>query len=318
MTVVVQWSGREARALRLALRMGVRQFAEHLGVADSAVSNWERRGEKAHLRYQTQHDLDTVLARADDQARERFRLAMSPHEPDISASTQDLRVSPTLPGSPPRVTHPVDGKVMVLVATGSFMCGPDNGLVTLPGFYVDLTPTTNAQYARFVAASGHRSPLHWPHGQFLEELAEHPVVYVTHHDATAYARWAGKTLPSEAEWEKAARSEKGYLYPWGNQPTAAKCNVRESGIAATTPVHRYRSGVSPYGVYDLAGNVWEWCRTETTPGRYVLRGSAFTSPFEMAAAAATNDASADMQDDDTGFRCVVAAEILDAQLAEIV
>jgi formylglycine-generating enzyme required for sulfatase activity len=62
--------------------------------------------------------------------------------------------------------------------------------------------------------------------------------------------------------------------------------------------------MSPYGVYDLSGNLWEWCRTETEPGRFVLKGSAFTSPFEAAAASATNDASAEMLDDDTGFRCV--------------
>lgn len=142
------------------------------------------------------------------------------------------------------------------------------------------------------------------------------MVHVDCWDAAAYGEWAGKTLPTEEQWEKAARGDKGYLYPWGNQPTAAKCNVRESGIEATTPVQRYRSGSSPYGVYDLSGNVWEWCGTETTPGRFALRGSAFTSPFEMATAVATNDAAADMQDDDTGFRCVVSADVLDGLLAD--
>jgi formylglycine-generating enzyme required for sulfatase activity len=130
------------------------------------------------------------------------------------------------------------------------------------------------------------------------------VVNVTNPDARAYAEWAGKRLPTEPEWEKAARGTKGNVYPWGNRPTAAKCNVRESGIEATTAVDRYRSGVSPYGVYDLCGNVWEWCSTETAPGRYVLKGGAFTSPFDVARPAATNDAAEKMRDDDTGFRCV--------------
>jgi transcriptional regulator with XRE-family HTH domain len=117
MAVVLQWSGREARALRLALRMGVREFAEHLGVNDSAVSNWERRGTKAILRYQTQHDLDTVLARASDAVRERFELALV--EPLPGGTLQgagpdaETDVGESLPGSPRRITHPVDGKTMV-------------------------------------------------------------------------------------------------------------------------------------------------------------------------------------------------------------
>lgn len=303
--------------LRLALRMSVREFAEHLGVNDSAVSNGERRGEQARLRYQTQLDLDTVLVRANDDVRERFELALAQAaQPGAPALTVDAQTAVALPGSPHRVAHPVDGKSMVLIAAGTFPCGAANQPVLLPAFYIDITPTTNEDYARFVAATGHRRPLHWSGGSVPDERGDHPVVHVTHHDATGYAQWAGKALPSEAEWEKAVRGEKGYLYPWGNQPTVAKCNVRESGIECTTPVYRYRSGASPYGAYDLAGKVWEWCRTETTPGRYVLRGSAFTSPFDMASAVATNDASADMQDDDTGFRCVVPAERLDRMLPD--
>jgi formylglycine-generating enzyme required for sulfatase activity len=205
---------------------------------------------------------------------------------------------------------------MVLVGAGTFPFGSEDEPVLLPAFYIDVTLTTNADYARFVAATGHRRPPHWSSGRFPDKLAEHPVVHVTHRDATAYAQWAGKALPTETQWEKAARGEKGYIYPWGNRPTAAKCNVRESGIETTTPVQCYRSGVSPYGVYDLSGNVWEWCGTETLPGRFVLRGSAFSSPFESASAVATNDASADMRDDDTGFRCAVPADVLDATVPD--
>jgi formylglycine-generating enzyme required for sulfatase activity len=197
---------------------------------------------------------------------------------------------------------------MALVAEGVFMFGPDSRLEWLPDFYIDLTPVTNVEYAVFVDATVHRRPRHWPDGGRPEGLDDHPVVGVDHRDASAYAAWAGKVLPSEAEWEKAARGPKGFAYPWGNQATPAKCNVRETGVDRTTPVGLYRSGASPYGVFDLSGNVWEWCRTGTAPGRFVLKGSAFSSPFEAAVAAATNDASADMFDDDTGFRCACPAD----------
>ena len=209
------------------------------------------------------------------------------------------------------VTHPVDEKTMVLAEEGVFPCGPSNRLVWLPAFYIDLTPTTNEQYAAFIEQTGYPPPRHWSGVQAPDGLGDHPVVNVTHHDASTYAAWTGKALPSEEEWEKAARGTAGNLYPWGDQETPAKCNVRETGLGQTTPVGLYRSGVSPYGVYDLSGNVWEWCRTETTTGRFALRGSAFTSPFAAAGAAETNDAAAEMLDDDTGFRCVCFPDALD-------
>ncbi|WP_308015661.1 formylglycine-generating enzyme family protein [Streptomyces huiliensis] len=179
-------------------------------------------------------------------------------------------------------------------------------------FLIDVFPTTNADYARFVEATGHRSPKHWnADARHPEPGFDHPVVWVTWHDAAAYAEWAGKSLPSSEQWEKAARGAAGRAYPWGDNATAAKCNVRDSNILRTTPVSRYRSGVSPFGVYDLCGNVWEWCATSSAPGRYELKGSAFTSPFSRAAPAAFNDAAADMSDDDTGFRCVASLPFWD-------
>ncbi|MEE4585272.1 MULTISPECIES: formylglycine-generating enzyme family protein [Streptomyces] len=177
--------------------------------------------------------------------------------------------------------------------------------MTLVGaFRIDVFPTTNAAYERFVRATGHRSPQHWPGGRCADGLFDHPVVWVTWHDAAAYARWSGKTSPTARQWEKAARGPKGGIYPWGDEPTAAKCNVAEAGIGRTTPVARYQAGVSPYGVFDLCGNTWEWCSIEAKPGRYELQRSAFTSPFERAAPSLRNAANATMLDNDTSFRCV--------------
>ena len=173
---------------------------------------------------------------------------------------------------------------------------------------MDVYPTTNENYAAFVEAVGHNPPSHWIGGRFPQELARHPVVNVTYRDAENYAAWARKALPSALEWEKAARGPGGNIFPWGNQETPAKCNVRQAGAGSTTPVERYHSGVSNYDIYDMSGNVWEWCSTQTDPGRFVLKGSAFTSPLSMASGAAMNDASEKMLDDDTGFRCVSSLE----------
>ena len=111
-------------------------------------------------------------------------------------------------------------------------------------------------------------------------------------------------MPTAQQWEKAARGTTGTVWPWGDQASGAKCNARETGIATTTSVSRYHSGVSPYGVYDLVGNVWEWTSSVASPGRYELKGSAFTSPAFRGNPAAFNDANDFMRDDDTGFRCV--------------
>jgi hypothetical protein len=208
------------------------------------------------------------------------------------------------------VRHPVDGRLMAKIEGSVFLSGPGNEPVWVPGFYIDVYPVTNAEYARFIAATGHTPPQHWTDGQYPEDLGDHPVVFVAWHDAAAYAGWARKSLPSGQQWEKAARGTRGTVYPWGDQPTPAKCNVRENGVVSTTAVDTYQSGVSPYGMFDMCGNVWEWCSTETKPGRRELKGGAWTSPLLRATPSSFNDAAESMHDDDTGFRCAVTTETL--------
>jgi len=163
-----------------------------------------------------------------------------------------------------------DGKVMVRVPAGGFLYGDDKQKMDLPEFWIDKTPVTNAEYARFVAETECKPPSHWGGKTPPIQIATHPVVYVTWHDAVAYAEWAGKQLPPEEYWEKAARGTDGRIFPWGDtEPTDKLCNFGQGLVKAlwslvattyyTTPVGQYSpQGDSTYGCVDMAGNVWEW------------------------------------------------------------
>ena len=159
----------------------------------------------------------------------------------------------------------------VTIPAGDFLMGSDRRLdplayddelpqhcVGLSSYRISRTPVTNAQYQRFVVATGHPAPLHWENGRCPAGKERHPVVYVSWHDAQAFCTWAGCRLPSEAEWEKSARGTDGRLYPWGDVgPDESVCNYNMD-VGDTTPVGHYPENVSPYGLVDIAGNVWEW------------------------------------------------------------
>jgi serine/threonine protein kinase len=174
------------------------------------------------------------------------------------------------------VLRDTDGAESLLVAAGPFVMGPHRREVFLDAFYVDKTPVTNRQFARFLAVTAYRPTdantgrfvAHWARGSIPRGLEDHPVVNVSWDDACAYASWAGKRLPTEAEWEKAARGTDGRKYPWGKidpSPTRAHYGGKSRG---TAPVGAYPEGASPYGALDMAGNVWEWCEDVDDPAFY--------------------------------------------------
>jgi transcriptional regulator with XRE-family HTH domain len=308
---VERWTGREAKALRTAKRMSLEAFAAHLGISARTLSTWESRGANITIRAVNQAALDTSLRASAPDVHERFVRLADAYETVLPS--QDADVVPE-PQPKEHERHPLDGKQMARVDAGVYLSGAANAPVWLPTFYIDVFPVTNSDYARFVAATAHQPPAHWLKGKCPDALFDHPVTFVTWYDAMSYASWAGKELPSAQQWEKAARGMRGNVYPWGNQPTAAKCTARESDIGTTTPVSRYHSGVSPYGVYDMCGNTWEWCSTRTEPHRYELKGGAFTSAFSRTVPSSFNDAASTMCDDDTGFRCCTPETSLHALL----
>jgi len=134
--------------------------------------------------------------------------------------------------------------------------GPERN-VLLKGFHIDKFEVTNAKYKEFVVAKSKKPPAHWPGGAYSPNHAEHPVVFVSWQDARDYCAWRGKRLPTEAEWEKAARGTDGRSFPWGNDFDIKKVNTLGE-YGGPTPAGTFKNGASPYGAFDMAGNAQEW------------------------------------------------------------
>ena len=197
---------------------------------------------------------------------------------------------------------------MVLIPAGDFLMGDEKQSVHVDAFYIDKVPVTNAEYAKFVEATGHPPPPNWEErgGTYPPDRANHPVVFVNWFDAQDYAAWAGKRLLTEAEWEKAARGTDGRLYPWGDWFDKVMCNASEAGIGGTTPVGKYSPfGDSPYKVCDMAGNVWEWTATDWAPGSSskVQRGGSFANRGSYARCAYRYLGVPEPRNPNVGFRC---------------
>jgi len=180
------------------------------------------------------------------------------------------------------IHNEVDDSSAVWIPPGPFMMGSEDEEawhtekpvheVHLDGFYMDIYPVTNAQYARFVEETGHRPPKggwgrnKWKKKEPPEGFENNPVVFVSWQDAQNYCEWSGRRLPTEAEWEKAARG--GFLgkkYPWGDTIDPTQANYGDE-VGRTTPVGSYPP--NGYGLYDMAGNTWEWCADWFEEGYY--------------------------------------------------
>ncbi len=240
-----------------------------------------------------------------------------------------------------------DGAPMVLIPEGSFPMGVPHGDrdggrdeyprhdVFVSHFYIDKFELTNGRYLEFVKATNHRIPQNpknatrnlWQGDTIAESLIDRPVINVDWADAQAYCQWAGKRLPTEAEWEKAAKGTADRRFPWGNvEPTNKHLNFNQQWIGEKTlmPVGSYEAGKSPFGVYDMAGNVWEWVNDwydakyyEKSPAKNptgpetgtkrVLRGSGWQNETPTVRIFTRVDSDPTIRNESTGFRCAMDA-----------
>ncbi len=212
--------------------------------------------------------------------------------------------------------------------------------VFIDDFYIDRYPVTEGQYEKFVRAAGHRAPhisrdeyqkqgfLVHPYTEVLPYLwkrdkdgtmkpppdkIDNPVVLVSVDDAQAYCKWRGSfdgtknySLPTENQWEKAARGTDGRYFPWGNTWDPKRANIGATGPGGTTPVNRYPKGKSPYGVFEMAGNIFEWTGTpsEANPKRYILKSCSWDDMPGLCRAAARHSRPKTSRHILIGFRCV--------------
>jgi iron(II)-dependent oxidoreductase len=218
-----------------------------------------------------------------------------------------------------KVADPVvvmDKDDMAEIPAGEFLYGENKEprRIEMP-FSIDIYPVTNRQFKGFIDAKGYEKDEFWSEKgvqwRNQEKISEpmfwndekwnppdHPVVGVSWYEAEAFAKWAGKALPTEEQWERAARGTDGREYPWEGGFDKEKCNTKESGIGKTTRVTRYPNGISPAGCYDMVGNVWEWTINQ------VLRGGGWGALRFGARCALRRGGLPDERVSSIGFRCV--------------
>jgi formylglycine-generating enzyme required for sulfatase activity len=214
-----------------------------------------------------------------------------------------MRSSLLSSAEPPETTARVPGVPpgMVLIKGGNFTMGtddptsPEEWRPTHPAavgdFYLDINEVTNEEYFRFVKQTGHLAPSNWTNGNVPKGDAKLPVYNVSWYDARDYAAWADKRLPTEAEWEYAARGNDGRAYPWGNQWFDELSNSGEDKYKKPVGVGSFPRGASPFGILDMAGNVAEWVAdpfnlypgssAKPLPGYRVYRGGSYRFPKDQ-------------------------------------
>jgi formylglycine-generating enzyme required for sulfatase activity len=179
-----------------------------------------------------------------------------------------------------RLEKELNAKIgMTFVAPGPFLMGEAGKAVDLPGFYMDLREVSNRDYAEYLTARKRKPPRYWKDGRCPEGEDDLPVTGITYEEALSYAIWKGKRLPTEEEWEKAARGTDGRAWPWGNRFRADLLNSAEGGKGKLVPVDSLSQGASPYGCLNMAGNAFEWTSSNPPDSKTlrIIRGGGYAS-----------------------------------------
>lgn len=237
------------------------------------------------------------------------------------------------PATPSKtITSQVDSAPMILIPGGPFTFGMDQSKLkallrdlkepfvsfyadelpeattTVDDFYIDQYETTNERYDRFVKETKHRKPAYWDFEAY--NRPKQPVVGIGWSDAEQYCKWAGKRLPSEMQWEKAARGTDKRIWSWGKEPDDKKYNGRGMGMKKPIDVGSFPAGNSFYGVSDMAGNVWEmtssqWPNEKSPKGRVMKGGSFLNTPADVRAMVRWAPQNEEHGATWLGFRCVM-------------
>jgi formylglycine-generating enzyme required for sulfatase activity len=278
----------------------------------------------AHVNYGRQ----LVEERNLERAKAEFTRALEV-KPDGGEAVAELRALSGEAAPIPLAPLPAVEAAMIAIPAGEFTMGSENKIerpphtVFVDAFEIDQFEVTNEQFEKFVAETGYVTDAEkagdtsWR--AYTTNKPNHPVVKVSWNDAKAFCEWAQKRLPTEAEWEKAARGTDGRTYPWGNDWGVNKANTKEAGYRGTTIVGSFPDGASPYGVMDMAGNVSEWTSDwfQPYPGypggdneaqyfgeKYrVIRGGGWFSDQELVRTTERSASSVELANDDVGFRC---------------
>lgn len=254
---------------------------------------------------------DDIPAAAESCPRCLTALSPMPEYPELIFPPPRLTSAPTPPRTPPAPPHPsakrlLDTLVWITIPPGEFLFGRRNVSGYLDSYRIMKYPVTVGQFWFFSLTAGYPMPTPPPWGW----QDAHPMVNASWDDAMAFAAWLGLGLPTEEEWEKAARGPNGLRYPWGSQwdPKLLRCSARGwGGAGSTAPIGCYPAGASPYGVLDMAGNTWEWCdawydRFHRT--RVMRGGSWFSGSPEVFYATNRHYNVPTARDTDYGLRCV--------------